>query len=38
MGMGGEEMKIVLGILVFILVAFFILSFAFLSVEEFGEE
>ncbi len=31
-------MKIVLGILVFILVAFFILSFAFLSVEEFGEE
>jgi len=30
-------MKIVLGILVFILVAFFILSFAFLSAEEFGE-
>jgi hypothetical protein len=32
------DMKIVLGILVFIFVAFFILSFAFLSAEEFGEE
>lgn len=31
-------MKIVLGILIFVLVAFFILSFAFLSAEEFGEE
>jgi len=31
-------MKIVLGVLVFVLVAFFILSFAFLSAEEFGEE
>lgn len=30
-------MKIVLGIAVFILVAFFIISFAFLSAEEFGE-
>ena len=30
-------MKIVLGILVFLLVAFFIVSFAFLSAEEFGE-
>jgi hypothetical protein len=31
-------MKIVLGILVFVLVAFFIMSFAFLSAEEFGDE
>jgi hypothetical protein len=31
-------MKIVIGILVFILVAFFIFSFAFLSAEEFGED
>jgi hypothetical protein len=31
-------MKIALGILVFILVVFFIVSFAFLSAEEFGEE
>ena len=30
-------MKIVLGIAVFVLVMFFILSFAFLSAEEFGE-
>jgi len=30
-------MKIVIGILVFVLVVFFILSFAFLSAEEFGE-
>jgi hypothetical protein len=30
-------MKIVLGILVFVLVVFFIISFAFLSAEEFGE-
>jgi hypothetical protein len=30
-------MKIVLGIAVFVLVAFFIISFAFLSAEEFGE-
>jgi len=30
-------MKIVLGIAVFILVVFFIISFAFLSAEEFGE-
>ena len=35
---GGEEMKIVFGIAVFVLVAFFIISFAFLSAEEFGEE
>jgi hypothetical protein len=31
------EMKIVLGIAVFVLVVFFILSFAFLSAEEFGK-
>jgi len=31
-------MKIVLGIAVFVLVAFFIISFAFLSAEEFGDE
>ena len=31
-------MKIALGLIVFVLVAFFILSFAFLSAEEFGEE
>ena len=30
-------MKIVLGIAVFVLAAFFIVSFAFLSAEEFGE-
>jgi len=30
--------KIVLGLIVFIFVAFFIISFAFLSAEEFGEE
>jgi hypothetical protein len=30
-------MKIVLGIAVFVLVMFFILSFAFLSAEEFGD-
>ena len=36
-GGGGEGMKIVLGILVFVLVVFFIISFAFLSAEEFGE-
>jgi len=35
---GGEGMKIVLGILVFALVVFFIISFAFLSAEEFGNE
>jgi hypothetical protein len=35
---GGEEMKIVLGLIVFVLVVFFIISFAFLSAEEFGEE
>jgi len=29
-------MKIVLGIAVFVLVVFFIMSFAFLSAEEFG--
>jgi len=32
------DMKIVLGILVFVLVVFFILSFAFLSAEEFENE
>jgi hypothetical protein len=38
-GLGrGEKMKIVLGIAVFVLVVFFIISFAFLSAEEFGEE
>jgi hypothetical protein len=31
------DMKIVLGLIVFVLVVFFILSFAFLSAEEFGE-
>jgi hypothetical protein len=31
-------MKIVFGIAVFALVAFFILSFAFLSAEEFGDD
>jgi hypothetical protein len=31
-------MKIVLGIIVFVFVAFFILSFAFLSAEEFGDD
>lgn len=30
-------MKIVFGIAVFVLVVFFILGFAFLSAEEFGE-
>jgi len=35
---GGEEMKIVLGLIVFVLVVFFIISFAFLSAEEFGED
>jgi len=30
-------MKIVLGLIVFVLVVFFIISFAFLSAEEFGE-
>jgi hypothetical protein len=30
-------MKIVFGLIIFIFVAFFILSFAFLSAEEFGE-
>jgi hypothetical protein len=34
---GGEEMKIVLGLIIFIFVVFFIISFAFLSAEEFGE-
>jgi hypothetical protein len=29
-------MKIVLGLIVFVLVVFFIMSFAFLSAEEFG--
>jgi hypothetical protein len=31
-------MNIILGILVFVLVMFFIISFAFLSAEEFGDE
>jgi hypothetical protein len=31
-------MKIVLGLIIFIFVAFFILSFAFLSAEEFGDD
>jgi hypothetical protein len=31
-------MKIVLGLIVFVLVVFFIISFAFLSAEEFGED
>jgi hypothetical protein len=34
---GERDMKIVLGIAVFVLVVFFIISFAFLSAEEFGE-
>ena len=31
-------MKIVLGLIVFVLVVFFVLSFAFLSAEEFGDD
>jgi len=31
------DMKIALGILVFVLVFFFVISFAFLSAEEFGK-
>jgi hypothetical protein len=31
-------MKIVLGLIIFIFVAFFIISFAFLSAEEFGDD
>jgi hypothetical protein len=31
-------MKIVLGLIIFIFVVFFIVSFAFLSAEEFGDD
>jgi hypothetical protein len=34
----GAGMKVIFGIAVFVLVVFFIMSFAFLSAEEFGED